>query len=86
MIFHHARILAIWLFGSSLQRYFILRPMADLVLLRWLIINDQARGHSDNIDRIFDRANFDILFESALVRAEIPYSPVAIALCLSLLE
>ena len=54
--------------------------MTGLVLMRELIRNDQPRGHSDKVDRIFDRANFDSLFESALVREEIPYSPFPIAL------
>ena len=86
MIFHHTRILTIWDLAFRLKFsaliYLILRTMADLVMLRELLRNEQARGHSDDIDRIFDRANFSSLFESALVRAAIPCSPGATALLL----
>ena len=59
--------------------------MTDLVLLRELIKNESARGHSDDIGRAFAQTGFDFLFESVLVRASTPYRQVAIALCFNLL-
>ena len=59
--------------------------MVDLVLLRELIGNETARGHDDDIDKVFAQTGFDCLFESILVRASMPYTPVCIALSITLL-
>ena len=59
--------------------------MTDLVLLRELIKNESARGHNEDLDSVFARCNLDCLFESIIVRAAMPYSPVAIALCYELI-
>ena len=57
--------------------------MTNLVLLRELIRNDTARGHSDNVNSIFSWAGFGSLFGGVIVRASIPYSPIAFALFFS---
>ena len=59
--------------------------MANLVLLRELVRNDRARGHSGNIDSTAAWAGFGSLLESVIVRASIPYSPVDIALFFSVM-
>ena len=59
--------------------------MADLVPMRELVRNETARGHSDNIDAAIAQGGFDILFESAIVRASLPKSPLDIALCCSVM-
>ena len=57
----------------------------DLVLLRELVKNDTARGHSDDIDRVAAQTGCGVLFEGALARAASPYQPVDIALRFKLL-
>ena len=59
--------------------------MIDLVLIRELIRNDTARGHEDDINRVFAHTGLECLFGSILVRASLPYKPVDIALTFSLL-
>ena len=59
--------------------------MIDLVLIRELIRNDTARGHEDDISRVFAQTDIDCLFGSMLVRAPLPYKPVAISLTFSLM-
>ena len=59
--------------------------MIDLVMPRELIRNDTARGHEGDINRVFTQTGIDCLFGSILVRASLPYKPVAIALSFSLL-
>ena len=89
MISHHTCITADLRFGVLAQVFStnlnIFRIMTNLVLLRDMIRNETARGHSDNIDSTFAWAGFDRLFESAIARASIPYSPNDIALCFSIM-
>ena len=59
--------------------------MLNLVPMRELIRNDTARGHSDNIGTTFARGGFDSPFESVIVRASLPYSPIDIATCFSVM-
>ena len=46
--------------------------MIDLFLLRELIGNESARGHNDDIDRVFAQTGIDCLFEIIMVRASMP--------------
>ena len=88
MIFHHALVfwrLSIWLFGSSIHRINLFGVTTDLVLLRDLIKNESARGHSEDMGRVFSRRTIDCLSESIDVRAAMPYSPLSIALRYGLL-
>ena len=57
--------------------------MTNLVLLRELIRNVNASGHSDNINNTFAWTGFDSLFEGIIVRGALPHSPNDIALWLS---
>ena len=59
--------------------------MTNLILPRVLIRNEKASGHSDNINHAFNWAGFDSLFECTIERAAPPNSPIAIALCLSVM-
>ena len=59
--------------------------MTDLVPLRELIRNQTARGHTEDIERISPTTDRDNLFESVIVRASLPYTPIDIALCFNLL-
>ena len=54
--------------------------MTNLVLLMELIKNESARGHNEGPGSVFARCNVDRLFERIILRAAMPYSPVAIAL------
>ena len=60
--------------------------MTDLVLLRELIKNGSALGRKEELSRVFNRCDLDCLFESIVVRASMPYSPVAISLCSNFLS
>ena len=59
--------------------------MTNLVLLRELIRNEQASGHSDNINNTFAWIGFDSLFEGLIIRGSLPHSPIDIALCFSVM-
>ena len=59
--------------------------MTDLVLLRDLIRDPSARGHSENVDALSRRLRFESLFGCVITRAAYPYPPVAIALPLDLI-
>ena len=59
--------------------------MTNLVLLRELIRNDTARGHSDDVNSISHWAGFGSLFEGVIVREVIPYSPITSALFFSVM-
>ena len=59
--------------------------MTNLVLLRELIRNEHSSGHSDNINNTFAWIGFDSLFEGLIARGSLPHSPIAIALCFSVM-
>ena len=59
--------------------------MTNLVLLRELIRNEHAPGHSDNINNTFAWAGFESLFEGIIARGALPHSPIDIALCFSVM-